>query len=103
MRFAPVKTVEQQAVLSLHRARQSFVAERTAQANQLRGLLSGLVMPKPGIDQRIPSGPAASCRKPRRMYGLQSPLIPKRRKALGNRGRPSMSENAVRPLLDERS
>lgn len=48
MRFVPVKTVEQQAVLSLHRARQGFVAARTAQANQLRGLLSefGIVIPK---------------------------------------------------------
>jgi transposase len=48
MRFVPVKTVEQQAVLSLHRARQSFVTARTAQANQIRGLLSefGIVIPK---------------------------------------------------------
>lgn len=48
MRFVPVKTVEQQGVLSLHRARQGFVVERTAQANQLRGLLSefGIVIPK---------------------------------------------------------
>jgi len=33
MRFAPVKTAEQQAVLALHRARQAFVKARTAQAN----------------------------------------------------------------------
>jgi transposase len=48
MRFVPVKSVEQQAVLSLHRIRSAVVAERTAQINQLRGLLSefGLVMPK---------------------------------------------------------
>ena len=38
MRFVPVKTIEQQAVLALHRARQSFVKARTAQANQIRGL-----------------------------------------------------------------
>ena len=37
MRFVPVKSVEQQAVLSLHCARQGFVAARTAQANQIRG------------------------------------------------------------------
>jgi transposase len=53
-----VKTVEQQAVLSLHRARQGFVVERTAQANQIRGLLSefGIVIPK-GIrylEHRLP-------------------------------------------------
>jgi transposase len=48
MRFVPVKSVEQQALLGLHRARQGFVAARTAQANQLRGLLSefGVVIPK---------------------------------------------------------
>lgn len=38
MRFVPVKNGEQQAVLSIHRARQGFVKARTAQANQIRGL-----------------------------------------------------------------
>jgi transposase len=48
MRFVPVKTGEQQAVLSVHRARQGFVKARTAQANQIRGLLAefGIVIPK---------------------------------------------------------
>ena len=48
MRFVPVKTPEQQAVLALHRARQGFVKARTAQANQIRGLLAefGIVIPK---------------------------------------------------------
>ena len=32
-RFVPVKTVEQQAILLVHRARQGFVAARTAQGN----------------------------------------------------------------------
>lgn len=51
MRFVPIKTGEQQAVLSLHRAREGFVKARTAQANQIRGLLAeyGIVMPL-GID-----------------------------------------------------
>jgi transposase len=46
MRFVPLKNVEQQSVLSLHRVRQGFVKARTAQANQIRGLLSefGLVI-----------------------------------------------------------
>ena len=39
MRFVPVKNVEQQSVLALHRVRQGFVKARTAQANQIRGLL----------------------------------------------------------------
>jgi transposase len=40
MRFVPIKSAEQQALLALHRARQGFVKARTAQANQIRGLLS---------------------------------------------------------------
>ena len=48
MRFVPVKNVEQQAVLALHRVRQSFVKARTAQANQIRGLLGefGIIIPQ---------------------------------------------------------
>ena len=48
MRFVPVKDVEQQALLALHRARQGFVKARTAQANQIRGMLAefGLVLPQ---------------------------------------------------------
>lgn len=40
MRFVPVKTEDQQAILSVHRMRQGFVKARTAQANQIRGLLA---------------------------------------------------------------
>ena len=40
MRFVPVKTAEMQAVLALHRVRQGWVKRRTAQANQIRGLLA---------------------------------------------------------------
>jgi transposase len=48
MRFVPIKNVEQQVLLGLHRARQGFVKARTAQANQIRGLLAefGIVMPR---------------------------------------------------------
>jgi len=48
MCFVPVKTAEAQAVLALHRARQGFVKARTAQANQIRGLLAefGIVIPQ---------------------------------------------------------
>jgi transposase len=47
MRFVPIKTAEQQALLSVHRVRQGFVEERTATINRLRGLLSefGIVLP----------------------------------------------------------
>lgn len=40
MRFVPIKSVEQQAVLSVHRARELLVGQRTALINQIRGLLS---------------------------------------------------------------
>ena len=48
MRFVAIKTVEQQAILSVHRARQGFVKARTAQGNQIRGLLAefGIVIPQ---------------------------------------------------------
>jgi len=47
MRFVPVKTEDQQSRLMVHRARQGYVAARTACINRIRGLLSefGVVMP----------------------------------------------------------
>ena len=58
MRFVPIKTDEQQTVLSLHRVRQGFVKARTAQANQIRGLLSefGVIIPQgiTHIAKRLP-------------------------------------------------
>ena len=48
MHFVPIKSTEQQAILSLHRIRQGYVKARTAQANQIRGLLAefGLEIPQ---------------------------------------------------------
>lgn len=48
MRFVPVKSGEQQGVMSLHRVREGFKKERTACINQIRGVLSefGLVFGK---------------------------------------------------------
>ena len=40
MRFVPVKTAEQQGVMSLHRVREGFKEERTACINRIRGLLA---------------------------------------------------------------
>jgi transposase len=58
MRFVPIKNGEQQAILAQHRARQGFVKARTAQANQIRGLLAeyGIVIPKGivHIGKRLP-------------------------------------------------
>jgi len=42
MRFVPIKTIDQQAELFVHRARQGYIEERTALINRLRGLLSEL-------------------------------------------------------------
>jgi len=59
MRFVPIKNADQQALLGLHRARQAFVTARTAQANQIRGLLAefGIAVPKGihCITQRVPA------------------------------------------------
>jgi transposase len=48
MRFVPVKTVEQQGVMSLHRMREGYKEERTACINRIRGVLAefGLVFAK---------------------------------------------------------
>ena len=47
MRFVPPKSLQQQSELMVHRARQGFVAQRTATINRIRGLLSefGVVLP----------------------------------------------------------
>jgi transposase len=48
MRFVPIKTIDQQGQLFVHRARQGYVAARTAVINRVRGLLSelGIVLPQ---------------------------------------------------------
>ena len=48
MRFVAIKSEEQQSVLMVHRARTLTMANRTAQVNQIRGLLGefGITVPK---------------------------------------------------------
>lgn len=48
MRFVAIKEIEQQDIQSLHRIRSQVVANRTAQVNQIRGLLLeyGIVVPQ---------------------------------------------------------
>jgi transposase len=48
MHFVPVKSIEQQSMLCVHRLREGFKAERTACINRIRGLLAefGLVYAK---------------------------------------------------------
>src|SRR2546422_7313956 len=47
IRFVPVKSAEQQAILALHRVRQGWIEERTATINGLRAVLTefGVVLP----------------------------------------------------------
>ena len=55
MRFVPVKSAEQQAVLCMHRIRSERDAERTAQINQICGLLAefGLHHAEGTLSQRV--------------------------------------------------
>lgn len=48
MRFIPIKTKDQQAILLVHRLRQACVVEHTRLVNRMRGLLAefGIVVPK---------------------------------------------------------
>lgn len=48
MRFVPVKSIEQQSILQLHRTRQLLVGMRVALTNQMRALLSefGIAIPQ---------------------------------------------------------
>ena len=48
MRFVPIKTVDQQDILSLHRIRERLIKSRTALANEIRGLLAeyGIIVPQ---------------------------------------------------------
>lgn len=59
MRFVAVKSEEQQALLALHRVRQSFVKDRTAHSNQIRAELAefGLIVPKglSALRKRVPA------------------------------------------------
>lgn len=54
MRFVPIKSAEQQAILTVHRARQGFIEERTATINRIRGLMAefGVVLPLKAAEVR---------------------------------------------------
>ncbi|MDB6096426.1 MAG: transposase, partial [Francisellaceae bacterium] len=48
MRFVSIKTIKQQDMQALHRVRSQLIKNRTALANQIRGLLSeyGIIFPQ---------------------------------------------------------
>lgn len=52
MRFVPIKSIEQQDILSIHRIRERLVKNRTALSNEIRGLLHefGFIIPQ-GINK----------------------------------------------------
>jgi transposase len=58
MHFVAIKTEQQQSVLMVHRARTLTVAHRTAQVNQIRGLLGefGIIVPRgvPRLRREMP-------------------------------------------------
>lgn len=74
MRFVPVKTREQQAILALHRVRSLLVRQRTASINAVRGLLSefGLVAGK---------GSSRVVELRRRVEGMEPDLLPQEARA----------------------
>ena len=54
MRFVPVKTLEQQTMLTMHRVRLGYIEERTSTINRIRGLLAefGVVLAQRAIEVR---------------------------------------------------
>jgi transposase len=69
MRFVPVKSEDQQAVLSMHRTRDLFVKQRTQLINMMRGLLAEF-----GID--IPQGVNRALEKARAIVDGEAPDVP---------------------------
>ena len=59
MRFVPIKSIGQQDLQALHRIRSKVVKQRTALANQIRGLLAeyGIIIPKgiSNISRNLPA------------------------------------------------
>src|SRR5229473_5990494 len=60
MRFVPVKSAEQQAILALHRVRQGWIGERTATINRIRALLTEFGVVLPNRPQHVRRGAMAA-------------------------------------------
>jgi transposase len=69
MRFVPVKSPEQQAALSMHRARDLLVKQRTQLINMIRGLLAEF-----GVD--IPKGLERALLMARQIVDGKAPEVP---------------------------
>jgi transposase len=85
MRFVPVKSAAQQAVLMVHRARELLVGDRTALANQIRGLLTeyGIVVPQ-GIGRLRRALPLVLEDAENRLPGLAREVIAELQERLWN-------------------
>ncbi|TCP30997.1 transposase [Sphingomonas sp. BK235] len=69
MRFVPVKSPEQQAALSMHRARDLLVKQRTQLVNMVRALLAEF-----GIN--IPQGVRLALEMARKIVDGEAPAVP---------------------------
>ena len=69
IRAVPVKTVDQQAIASLHRLRSTWLAARTSRLNTVRGLLREF-----GV--AIPVGAAHVVPQVRALFGESAPPVP---------------------------
>jgi transposase len=78
MRFVPPKNIEQQGILSVHRVRQGFVKARTAQANQIRGLL-GEKISNSSRPHNHPADGVKRMRSPSKLIAHRSEAAPPRR------------------------
>ena len=96
MRYVPVKTVEQQAILSVHRARAGFVKARTAQGNQIRGLLSefGIVISQ-GIHSIVKRMPEILEDGENGLPGTMRSLVQRESKGDGSSGRRTGETDSV--------
>jgi len=70
MRFVPVKSPEQQAALSMHRARDLLVKQRTQLVNMMRALLAEF-----GIN--IPQGVRLALEMARKIVDGEAPAVPR--------------------------
>ncbi|OGT61507.1 MAG: hypothetical protein A3E85_05335 [Gammaproteobacteria bacterium RIFCSPHIGHO2_12_FULL_45_12] len=53
MRFVPIKALEQQDVLMIHRAREMSIKNKISQANQIRGMLSEFDSVKNALQRQL--------------------------------------------------
>jgi transposase len=112
MRFVPIKTVEQQAILSWHRARTGYNDERTALINRLRGLLAEfgitiaqssdrLLKALPGLssDERVPTPVRALLLEAREQFAALHARMERCDSEIAAHARDSATARRVREVL----